>query len=123
MSTSSPFAETPAAPYYAVIFSSQRTGIDAGYEEMAARMMELAAGQAGFLGVESVRGADGFGISVSYWESPAAIAAWKANAEHQAAQEKGQQQWYAHFELRVARVERAYGGPANPAQRTEISRT
>jgi len=122
MSTSFPFANTPAAPYYAVIFSSQRTGIDAGYEEMAERMMELAALQAGFLGVESVRGEDGFGISVSYWESLAAIAAWKANAEHQAAQEKGQQQWYAHFELRVAKVERAYGGPASPAHRTEVSR-
>ena len=37
------FAETPEPPYYAVIFSSRRTGQDnAGYAEMAARMDELA---------------------------------------------------------------------------------
>ena len=47
------FAQTPSPPYYAVIFSNQRT----------------------------------------------------------AAGERGRNEWYQHFELRVARVERAYGGP------------
>jgi heme-degrading monooxygenase HmoA len=76
---------------------------------MAERMVELAATQPGFLGVESVRSPDGFGITVSYWEDEAAIAAWKANAEHQHAQAGGKRLWYAHFQLRVAKVERAYG--------------
>ena len=62
--------------------------------------------------MESARGADGFGITVSYWSSPEAIAAWKAHAEHLVAQEKGQRAWYEHYEIRVARVERAYGRPA-----------
>jgi hypothetical protein len=53
---------TPAPPYYAVIFTSQRTSGDQGYGLMAERMLELAARQPGFLGVESVRGADGFGM-------------------------------------------------------------
>lgn len=78
---------------------------------MADRMVELAAKQPGFLGVESARGADGFGITVSYWASEAAIAAWKANAEHRVARLGGRNTWYQHFEVRVARVERAYGGP------------
>ena len=69
------FALTPEPPYYAVIFSSQRQGEDNGYGATADRMVELAAQQPGFLGVESVRGADGFGITVSYWESEAAIKA------------------------------------------------
>lgn len=73
-------APTPGPPYYAVIFTSQRTGSDdVSYGEMAARMVELAAQQPGFLGVESVRDADGVGITVSYWESLDAIRNWKRN--------------------------------------------
>lgn len=103
------FAALPDPPYYAVIFSARRTPDDQGYEAMAERMVELAAGQPGFLGVESARGADGFGITVSYWTAPEAIAAWRAHAEHRVAQETGKARWYEHYELRVARVERAYG--------------
>lgn len=112
------FAKTPAPPYYAVIFSSQRVGADAGYGAMADHMVELAATQPGYLGIESCRGEDGFGITVSYWRSEADIVAWKRNAEHATARQLGREQWYGHFELRVARVERAYGGPpqkTNPA--------
>lgn len=109
MSGAAGFAKTPEPPYYAVIFSSTRTPGDHGYAAMAERMAELATGQPGFLGIESARGPDGFGITVSYWASEAAIAAWKAQAEHLAAQEAGQRLWYAGYELRVAKVERAYG--------------
>lgn len=104
-----PFARTPKPPYYAVIFSSHRTPGDNGYGQMAERMLELAARQPGFLGVESVRGADGFGITVSYWESDEAIAAWKRHTEHAVAQDLGKTLWYESYELRVAKVERAYG--------------
>jgi heme-degrading monooxygenase HmoA len=112
MSTSASFAQTPAPPYYAVIFSSQRTEGDGGYGKMAERMVDLAAQQPGFLGAESVRGANGFGVTVSYWSSAEAISAWKANVDHLAAQEMGKRVWYEHYELRVAKVERAYGKPA-----------
>jgi heme-degrading monooxygenase HmoA len=105
------FAHTPAPPYYAVIFTSTRTAVDEGYGAMADRMVELASRQPGFLGVESARGADGLGITVSYWASDEAIAAWKANAEHRIAQSSGNRKWYEHFETRVAKVERAYAGP------------
>jgi len=110
----SAFAETPTPPYYAVIFTAQRTEGDQGYGDMAERMVQLAQGQPGFLGVETARGTDGFGISVSYWESPQAIAAWKAEAEHRIAQETGKQQWYADYQVRVAKVDRAYGKPQKP---------
>jgi heme-degrading monooxygenase HmoA len=105
------FARTPEPPYYAVIFTSQRTEVDDGYGAMGDRMVELAAQQPGFLGVESVRDASGLGITVSYWSSIEAIAAWRAHAEHRVAQASGRKKWYAHFETRVARVERAAGGP------------
>ena len=104
------FAALPEPPYYAVIFSSLRNGEDdAGYIAASDRMVELAAQQPGYLGVETVRGADGFGITVSYWTSEAAIVAWKHQAEHAATRAHGRKYWYEHFELRVAKVERAYG--------------
>ena len=107
-------ATTPKPPYYAVIFTSLRTEGDEGYDQMAARMVELAAQQPGFLGVDSVRDPGGLGITVSYWESEEAIRRWKAQAEHRQAQEKGRKVWYAEYRLRVTRVEREYGktGPA-----------
>ena len=75
------FARTPRPPYYAVIFANQRTPGDDGYGATADRMVELASKQPGFLGIESTRDEAGFGITVSYWESEAAIAAWRADAD------------------------------------------
>ncbi|TFY85670.1 antibiotic biosynthesis monooxygenase [Pseudomonas nabeulensis] len=100
-------AYTSAPPYYAVIFSSLRTDGDHGYGEAAHRMLELARDQPGFLGVESAREA-GLGITVSYWESEAAILAWKQHAEHRAVREQGRSTWYSAFQTRVCKVERAY---------------
>jgi heme-degrading monooxygenase HmoA len=102
------FAKTPTPPYYAVIFSSRRTPGDNGYDQAAERMSELVAQQPGFLGVESARDAEGFGITVAYFESESAIRAWKRHVEHAAARAQGRTLWYSHYEVRVARVERAY---------------
>ena len=85
----SEIAKTPEPPYYAVIFSSHRTEGDNGYGEMADRMVELAASQPGFLGMESVR--EDLGITVSYWENLESITNWKKNAEHREAQRLGHQ--------------------------------
>lgn len=116
MSAADPaFAALPAPPYWAVVFSSRRAeGDTAAYDAAARRMLELARQQPGFLGVESTRGADGFGITVSYWTGEDAIAAWRAQAEHAAVRAQGRDAWYRHFELRVARVERACGGGHAP---------
>ena len=102
-------AKTPAPPYYAVIFTSVRTDTEDGYASMADLMMQLAAQQPGYLGVEHAR--EAIGITVSYWADEASIRAWKANADHQLAQRYGREKWYASFALRIARVERAYEGP------------
>jgi heme-degrading monooxygenase HmoA len=101
--------------YYAVIFTSQRANADPAYEPTAARMVELARSQPGFLGVQSARGPDGYGITVSYWTDEAAIAAWKKNVEHLLAQARGRSEWYDSYEVRVARVERSYGLKGSPA--------
>ena len=105
-------ATTPKPPYYCVIFTSRRKpGIEDDYGAASARMMELGTKMPGFLGIESARNTEGFGITVSYWRSEEDIRAWKRNAEHALAREQGRSSWYEHYELRVAKVERAYGGP------------
>jgi|TARA_B110000114_G_scaffold156746_1_gene170803 heme-degrading monooxygenase HmoA len=100
-------ANTPRPPYFAVIFTSTRTAGDHGYDAMAHRMLELAAQQSGFLGVESAT--DGMGITVSYWTDLDSIKHWKANAEHVQAQTTGHKFWYRDFKVRIAKVERDYG--------------
>lgn len=99
-------AQTPEPPYYAVIFTSIRTDGDDGYAETAKQMLELASAQPGFLGFESAR--QEIGISVSYWASLEAIAAWKENVAHRQAQRRAKD-WYRAFRVRVCRVEREYG--------------
>jgi len=99
----------PEPPYTAVIFTSTRTDGDHGYAVMGARMQELAKEQPGYLGYESARGDDGFGITVSYWVDDAAAAAWKQVHEHAIAQQRGREAWYADYRVHVATVTRAYG--------------
>lgn len=100
-------ARTPDPPYYAVVFTSVRMPADPeGYALMADRMLELAAGQPGFLGEESARDAHGVGITVSYWTSLLAIRNWREHAEHQVAQSHGRSSWYREYRLRICRVER-----------------
>jgi heme-degrading monooxygenase HmoA len=102
-------AATPEPPYWAVVFTSQRTGEDdEGYAAMAEALERIAPEQPGFLGIESVRDPSGLGITVSYWQSEESIAAWKRQALHARAQKSGRERWYADYALRVARVERAY---------------
>jgi heme-degrading monooxygenase HmoA len=110
------FAKTPEPPYYAVIFTSQRTQGDHGYEAMAQAMFELALKQPGCLGAESVRDVGGLGITATYFyfSDESATHAWKQNSEHRVAQRLGKERWYSHYELRIARVERAYSGPHSP---------
>lgn len=107
--SAAPLARLPDPPYYLVAFSSRRTDGDNGYDSMADAMERLAAEQPGFLGIESARSADGFGITNSYWADEDSIRAWKAVVRHAAAQHLGRERWYEAYEVRVARVERAYG--------------
>ncbi len=102
-------ARTPEPPYWVVMFTSRASGKDTeGYGRMADAMDQLAAQQPGYLGIESVRDAEGLGITLSYWSSEEAIHNWKRVAAHAEAQRLGHERWYADFFLRVGRVDRAY---------------
>ena len=100
-------ANTPAVPYFAVIFTSLRSTNDEGYREMAEKMVQLASLQEGFLGIESAR--DELGITVSYWRDLQSIENWKNHIDHSEARKKGRNDWYKSFKVRIAKVEREYG--------------
>lgn len=97
--------------HFAVIFTSLRTEGDRGYGAMSDELEKRLKDQPGFLGMESAHGADGAGITVCYWSSMEAIAAWKAVPIHQEAQARGRAEWYQRYKVRVCRVEREYGFP------------
>jgi heme-degrading monooxygenase HmoA len=92
-----------------VIFITQRTDEDAdGYAAAANDMDRLAAKQPGYVGMDSIRGSDGLGITVSYWESDAHAKAWRDNHEHAATRDAGRDRWYSYYSLHVAEVTRSY---------------
>ncbi|WP_299365088.1 antibiotic biosynthesis monooxygenase [Winogradskyella sp.] len=101
-------------PYFAVIFTSTLTENTKGYSEMATEMENLAKEQKGYLGIDSARSdastahSSGVGITVSYWESLDAIKNWKANSKHLFAQQKGRDQWYNWYNVRICKVEKEY---------------
>lgn len=100
--------DTLTTPYYAVIFTSIRSP-EAGedYALMAREMEALVKNQPGYLGHESAR--ENLGITVSYWESLEAIAAWKNETRHLLAQQLGKEKWYQNYKIRICKVEREYG--------------
>lgn len=99
----------PTGAEVAVVFTSRRTDDDHdGYDRAAARMEELAALQPGYCGIESVRNADGVGITVSYWASTEAAHAWKQHPEHLAVQEAGRERWYEWYRVQVVTLLREY---------------
>ncbi len=93
-------------PYYAVIFTSTKNDVENNYSEIASKMVELAATQKGFLGVESAR--NEIGITVSYWENLEDISNWKNNAEHLIAQQLGKEIFYQSYTIRICKVEKEY---------------
>ena len=110
--------KTPDPPYYAVIFVANPSSDQRDYPETVGRMAELAAQMPGFLGLEFAHDAgDGGEVVVSYWRDEASIAAWKAHAEHLVAQQRGREQWYANYVVRVAKVERDYDFAAEDLRR------
>ena len=67
-------------------------------------MINLAQKQQGFLGLESVRGDDDIGVTVSYWTNRKAIQNWGRQAEHVSVQAMGRQELYNWYRIRIAEV-------------------
>ncbi|MEL6811676.1 MAG: antibiotic biosynthesis monooxygenase, partial [Bacteroidota bacterium] len=70
------------------------------------KMETLAKQQPGYLGFEHAR--EDLAITISYWQSLEAIAAWKSNLDHLEAQHQGKERWYQWYKTRICKVEREY---------------
>ncbi|WP_296059466.1 antibiotic biosynthesis monooxygenase [uncultured Amphritea sp.] len=92
---------------YAVIFRAEIARTDEEYSQMAARLRELAIQEYGCLEFTAVTEGNSE-IAISYWSSKEQILAWKENAMHLVAQEKGRSQWYSSYRVQIAEVVREY---------------
>lgn len=101
-------ANTPKPPYIAAIFTSIRTDVEEGYEQMNELTFKELESIEGYLGYEAFRDENGFGVNISYWNDMEALKNWRDNTLHQKAQELGKEKWYKNYKLRICTVERDY---------------
>ncbi len=77
-------------PYYVAVFTTVRTQDQSGYSETSARMEDLVKDVPGYLGMDHAQTPGGLGITVGYFRDADALTEWRTNAEHRAAQKRGQ---------------------------------
>ena len=105
-------SKPPKPPYFAVVFTSINADVDhTEHTEMYGRMLELAQGYTGFLGIEPARNPDGTGVAAVYWKDRESIAAFARDPAHMVAKRKGREIWYRNYFIRICQVERDYGRP------------
>ena len=51
------------------------------------------------------------GVAVVYFADAEPITAWARDPEHRVAKQRGREEWYSHYMIRICRVEREYGRP------------
>jgi hypothetical protein len=72
-------AHTPEPPYYAVIFTSINAEVDHDeHTQTYRRLLEVAAGYPGFLGIEPARNVDGSGIAAIYGRTSSQLPRFRA---------------------------------------------
>ena len=98
----------------AVIFEvSPRPGRADRYFDLAADLRCELEKIDGFVSVERFESVSTPGkyVSLSFWRDEEAVRAWREHLGHREAQRRGQQEIFADYRIRVARVVRDYGMP------------
>jgi heme-degrading monooxygenase HmoA len=93
---------------HAVIFKATIKELDETYADMAARMRDLAISKYGCVEFTTLTEGDQE-ISISYWNNPEQIKAWKQDPEHRIAQQLGRAKWYEAYQIQVVEIIREYG--------------
>tara|TARA_B100000315_G_C14346120_1_gene481842 strand:+ start:227 stop:553 length:327 start_codon:yes stop_codon:yes gene_type:complete len=101
-------ANTPKPPYASSIFTSIRTDVDEKYDKMDELTFKEIETIKGYLGCETFRDKNGFGVNLSYWKDMNSLKNWKENTLHKKAQILGKEKWYKKYKLRICTVERDY---------------
>jgi len=100
---------------YAVIFevTPKEDGIEE-YLDIAKKLRVLLKDNPGFISIERFQSLTEQNklLSLSFWETEAAIANWKENIDHQLAQQRGKDSLFKTYRIRVAKVERDYASIA-----------
>ncbi|MBT6160277.1 antibiotic biosynthesis monooxygenase [Flavobacteriaceae bacterium] len=90
---------------FAVVFETELNSLaDEDYLIYAKAMEDRVATAKGFLGMESHRFKNGKGVTISYWESKTAIAAWGKDPHHQKAQNYGKTKAYKSYTLKMFEI-------------------
>jgi len=105
-----------------VVFKiTYRPGMPAAdYEATGNRMVELVSALPGFLGMD-YGASEGGEIVVARFESHEALADWRNLAEHRAAQERGRDEFFAHYRIDVCEPVRSYEFHAGDLAGTEAA--
>ncbi len=86
-------------------------GRQEAYLALAASLRGALEGIAGFRSVErfAALAKPGWLLSLSFWETEAALIAWREQGDHKAAQARGRQEIFTDYRLRVGRIAAAPG--------------
>ena len=97
---------------YAVIFEvePEPDGVQ-DYLDIAARLRPELEKIDGFISIERFKSLsqDGKILSLSFWRNEDAIARWRQEGQHHAAQREGRDRIFRYYRIRVAAVVRDYG--------------
>jgi len=97
---------------HVVIFEVEpEAGREQDYLDIAARLRPELEKIDGFISIERFRSLSQEGkiLSLSFWRDEEAIARWRQQEEHQAAQRAGRDKIFRDYRIRVAAVMRDYG--------------
>ncbi|MFZ2958893.1 MAG: antibiotic biosynthesis monooxygenase [Candidatus Ozemobacteraceae bacterium] len=81
----------------------------AEYLAIAAKLREFLKGP-GFISIERFQSLSDENkvLSLSFWESEEAVQAWRNQLEHRSAQQRGKQELFEKYRIRIAQVVRDY---------------
>jgi heme-degrading monooxygenase HmoA len=84
-----------------------RDGVDpAEYGAVSQQMTEIVSDMPGFISKELAMTAGGTGYLIVRFESEAALDAWRTHPEHVKVMERGRNEFYATYSMKVCRVVR-----------------
>lgn len=92
-----------------VFRSRLRASVDATeLEAVGTRMFEIASHMPGFVSYKDFAAEDGEFVSVVEFESLATLEAWREQAEHRVAQQRGREAFFAEYHIQVCETVRDY---------------
>jgi heme-degrading monooxygenase HmoA len=72
------------------------------------RMLALATAMPGFISYKDFAAEDGESVTIVEFASEAQQLAWRNQAEHRDAQERGRREFFSEYQIQVGRVDRSY---------------